>query len=157
TSTTPTTPGPPNPACSPRPQPCTTPTTNTFVWDSSAGLPEAIGVGAYAYIYGPSGLPTEQLGPNGSILYYLQNRQGSTIALTDTKGHVVARYSYGPYGSLICGANTPPTMPLGNLPPCLPSPPSSPQPPAQCLPASAHSPVGPPPCLVQAISANPFL
>ena len=66
-----------------------------------------IGVNGYYYIY-VAGLPIEQIAPDGTILYYLHNRQGSTVALTDQQGNVVARYSYSPYGSLICGPNTPP-------------------------------------------------
>ncbi|EQD69065.1 hypothetical protein B1B_05483, partial [mine drainage metagenome] len=64
-----------------------------------------------AYIYGPGGMPVEQLGPNGSVLYYLLDRQGSTIALTDESGHVLARYAYSAYGSLTCGPDPGPGLP----------------------------------------------
>ena len=103
---------------------CTTTSTTSFSWDSSSGMPEMVGVGSYSYVYGPTGTPTEQIGPHGSTLYYLYNRQGSTIALTDSSGHVVARYAYTPYGSLTCGPFTHPnTSP--NSPPCHPLPPLS--------------------------------
>jgi RHS repeat-associated protein len=116
-------------------------------------MPEMVGVGSYSYVYGPTGTPTEQIGPNGSILYYLYNRQGSTIALADSSGHVVARYSYTPYGSLTCGPFIHPnTSP--NSQPCHPLPPS---PPAACPPASTNAKAGPPPCLSRAIQANHFL
>ena len=62
-----------------------------------------VGVSSYAYVYSPTGTPTEQIGPHGSILYYLYDRQGSTVALADSDGHVVARYAYTPYGSRACG------------------------------------------------------
>ena len=117
-----------------------------------SSIPEAVQVNGYSYIYA-GGLPTEQIGPNGSVLYYLEDRQGSTVALTDSSGQVVVRYSYSPYGSLICGPNTPPnTQP--NQPPCHPAPPT---PPAACPPPSQHSPAGHPPCLSKAIAANHFL
>ena len=133
-------------------QSCSTTSTTSFSWNTASSIPEMIGVNGYAYIYA-GGLPTEQIGPNGSVLYYLQDRQGSTVALTDQQGNVVARYSYSPYGTLTCGPNTPPnTQP--NQPLCHPAPPT---PPAACPPPSQHSPAGPPPCLSRAIAANHFL
>ena len=111
---------------------------------------EAIGVNGYSYVYA-GGLPVEQIAPDGTILYYIENRQGSTVALTDSTGKVVARYAYSAYGSLICGPFTHPNTPP-NSPPCHPSPP-----PAACPPASQHSPVGLPPCIARAIAANHFL
>ena len=113
---------------------------------------EAIGVNGYSYVYA-GGLPVEQIAPDGTILYYIENRQGSTVALTDSTGKVVARYAYSAYGSLICGPFTHPNTPP-NSPPYHPSPPT---PPAACPPAATKSPVGPPPCIARAISANHFL
>ncbi len=113
---------------------------------------EAIGVNGYSYVYA-GGLPVEQIAPDGTILYYIENRQGSTVALTDSTGKVVARYAYSAYGSLICGPFTHPNTPP-NSPPCHPSPPT---PPAACPPAATKSPVGPPPCIARAIAANHFL
>jgi len=163
-SETSTTTGPPGPACkSPVPpspsQPpvsppqlpsCATTTTTAFTWNVAGSLPTAIEVGAYYYVYGPSGTPIEQIGPSSGVLFYLANRQGSTIALSDAKGQVVARYAYSAYGSLICGPSTPP----GASPPCQPG---SPVPPTSCPGASAKSPAGAPPCLARAIGANRFL
>ena len=156
TQTSPPSCPPPTPPAHPTPppsqKPCSTTSTTSFSWNTASSIPEMIGVNGYAYIYA-GGLPTEQIGPNGSVLYYLQDRQGSTVALTDSSGQVVARYSYSPYGTLTCGPNTPPnTQP--NQPPCHPGPPT---PPAACPPPSQHSPAGPPPCLSKAIAANHFL
>ena len=135
----------------PAPVPCAT--TTGFTWNTASSIPTAIEVGSYYYVYGPQGTPIEQIGPNGSTLSYLANREGSTVALTDSTGKVVARYAYSAYGSLICGPFTHPnTSP--NSPPCHPSPPT---PPAACPPASQHSPVGPSPCTTRAIAANHFL
>ena len=94
----------------------------------------------------------EHIAPNGSVLSYLANREGSTVALTDSTGKVVAHYAYSAHGSIICGPITSPgTTPSGTLsptssPPCHPSPPA---PPATCPTASQHSPVGHPPCLTR--------
>ena len=70
-------------------------------------------------------------------------------------------YTYGAYGSIICicGPITSPGTTLSgtlppNSPPCHPSPPT---PPAACPTTSQHSPVGHPPCIARAISANHFL
>ena len=155
TQTSPPSCAPPTPPAHPTPpsqQPCGTTSTTSFSWNTASSIPEMIGVNGYAYIYA-GGLPTEQIGPNGSVLYYLEDRQGSTVALTDQQGNVVARYSYSPYGTLTCGPNTPPnTQP--NQPPCHPTPPT---PPAACPPPSQHSHAVPPPCLSKAIAANHFL
>ncbi len=108
----------------------------------------------------PLGMPVKQICPNGSILSYLANREGSTVALTDSTGKVVACYAYSAHGSIICGPITSPgTTPSGTLSPTssLPCHPSPPTPPAACPPAATKSPVGPPPCIARAIAANHFL
>ena len=165
-SETSTTTGPPGPSCAPAPPAgarppeshradpsCTTTTTTAFTWSVAGSIPAAVQVGAYYYVYGPGGAPIEQIGPNASTLSYLANRQGSTVALVDTKGQVVARYAYSAYGSLTCGPRAKP----GASPRCHPSPADPPVPPATCPAASANSPAGPPPCTARAIAANRFL
>ncbi len=138
--------------------------TTSFSWNSVFSIPGAIAVNGYSYVYA-GGLPVEHIAPNGSVLSYLANREGSTVALTDSTGKVVAHYAYSAYGSLICGRTTPSgvsasgtlspaTSPPISSPPCHPSPPT---PPAACPPPSQHSPVGPPPCIARAIAANHFL
>ena len=133
--------------------------TTSFSWNSVFSIPGAIAVNGYSYVYA-GGLPVEHIAPNGSVLSYLANREGSTVALTDSTGKVVAHYAYSAHGSIICGPITSPgTTPSGTLsptssPPCRPSPPA---PPATCPTASQHSPVGHPPCIARAIAANHFL
>ena len=103
---------------------------------------------------GPLDMPLEQIGPNRSVLYYLANRQGSTVALADTRGQVVARYAYSPYGSLLCGSG--PLTSRGVASGC--SPLSAPEPPG-CPPGAAQPPnvlPGIEPCLSRAIAANHF-
>ena len=133
---------------------CTSSTTTAFTWDTAGSLPLAVGVGSYYYVYGPTGLPLEQIGSNRSVLYYLANRQGSTVALADTRGQVVARYAYSPYGSLLCGSG--PLTSRGVASGC--SPLSAPKPPG-CPPGAAQPPnvlPGIEPCLSRAIAANHF-
>ncbi len=73
----------------------------TMSWNTASSIPEAISVNGYFYLYA-GGLPMEQISQNGTILYYLHNRQGSTIGLVDSSGQLVASYGYSPYGTLIC-------------------------------------------------------
>ncbi|MGH9305472.1 MAG: RHS repeat-associated core domain-containing protein, partial [Acidimicrobiales bacterium] len=56
--------------------------------------------GTTDYVYGPNGLPLEQIDSSGRVFYYLHDQLGSTRALTDSSGAVVATYTYGPYGQL---------------------------------------------------------
>jgi RHS repeat-associated protein len=74
--------------------------TSQFVWDMSGTLPLLLKDGATAYVYGPGGLPLEQI--NGSTTYYFHHDQlGSTRLLTDATGATPASYTYDPYGNLI--------------------------------------------------------
>ncbi|MCL4443280.1 MAG: hypothetical protein M1456_04205, partial [Actinobacteria bacterium] len=138
--------------------------TTSFSWNSVFSIPGAIAVNGYSYVYA-GGLPVEHIAPNGSVLSYLANREGSTVALTDSTGKVVAHYAYSAYGSIICGPITSPgTTPSGTLSPATSPPISSPlcrpsphAPPTACPPPSQRSPVGPPPCLARSIAANHFL
>ena len=79
---------------------CGAPTTSeTFTWDVSASLPLALTDGSTDYVYGPGGLPLEQI--NGSTtLWYHHDQIGSTRAITDASGAVKATYTLDPYGSV---------------------------------------------------------
>lgn len=69
-------------------------------WDLSGGLPLMIQDGANSYLYGPEGVPIEQVTATGQAHYYHHDQLGSTRALTDQDGQPVATYSYTPYGAL---------------------------------------------------------
>jgi len=71
-----------------------------LTWDTNEKVPELIGVGKSFYITGPAGLPLEEITASGAVLFYEHDALGSTRALTNTKGQVVARYSYSPYGEM---------------------------------------------------------
>ena len=58
-----------------------------------------------AYVYGPDGLPLEQLTASGTV-YYHHDQLGSTRALTNGSGTVVASYTYDPYGNLTASTGT---------------------------------------------------
>ena len=72
-------------------------TTTQQTWDVSGELPLLIADGATNYIYGPGGMPIEQVAGT-TTLYYHQDQLGSTRALTDTTGATVATYTYDSYG-----------------------------------------------------------
>lgn len=70
--------------------------TATFVWDA-ASTPNLLSDGTNSYLYGPSGLPIEQLGGGGSF-WYVHDQIGSTTALLTAAGAVAGSYAYTPYG-----------------------------------------------------------
>lgn len=66
----------------------------SFTWDVSANL---LSDGANRYLYGPGGLPIEQVGPAGTV-FFVHDQVGSTRALLSSTGAVAGTYSYTPYG-----------------------------------------------------------
>jgi RHS repeat-associated protein len=79
--------------------------TSQFVWDVAA-LPLLLKDGSTAYLYGPGGLPLEQI--NGSGALWLHHDQlGSTRLVTDSSGTSQATYSFDPYGKLSASTGTP--------------------------------------------------
>ncbi|HEY3567277.1 MAG TPA: DUF6531 domain-containing protein [Thermoanaerobaculia bacterium] len=86
-------------------------TATPFTWDTRSHLPLLLADGTTSYVYGPGGLPLEQVTASGT-LYYHQDQLGSTRALTNASGAVVATYSYDPYGNL-SGSTGTVTNPFG--------------------------------------------
>ena len=80
-------------------------TTTSETWDISTTVPTLLMDGVTAYIYGPDGLPLEQVTASGT-LYYHHDQLGSTRALTNSSGTVVASYTYDPYGNLTASTGT---------------------------------------------------
>jgi RHS repeat-associated protein len=85
-------------------------TTTQFSWDRSGGLPlllqERAGTSTTSYLYGPGGLPLEQITPTGTAYWYHHDQLGSTRALTDSTGTPQATYTYDPYGNLTTSTGT---------------------------------------------------
>jgi RHS repeat-associated protein len=74
-------------------------TSEAFSWDVSGGLPLMIVDGSQSFVYGPGGLPLEQV--SGTAATWLHHDQiGSTRLLTDASGSVLATYTFDPYGNL---------------------------------------------------------
>lgn len=88
-------------------------TSESFVWGSSGpgATPRLLVDGSTDYVYGPGGLPLEQVSGT-TVLYYLHDQLGSTRALTSSSGSVVATYTYDPYGN-VTGSTGTVTNPVG--------------------------------------------
>jgi RHS repeat-associated protein len=71
-----------------------------FVWDLSESPELLLSDGADSYVYGPGGLPVEQIS-NEEVPTYLHHDQlGSTRLLTNASGEVAGTFTYGAYGAL---------------------------------------------------------
>ena len=74
-------------------------TTTPFTWDTEATVPLLLFDGATSYLYGPGGLPLEQI--NGATLDYFHHDQlGSTTMLTSATGTKLSTFVYDSYGIL---------------------------------------------------------
>jgi RHS repeat-associated protein len=76
----------------------------TFTWNRASGLPMLLaqtqaGIGVTYFVYGPGGLPVEQINPDGTTLWLHHDQIGSTRTATDATGAAVATWSYDPYGN----------------------------------------------------------
>ena len=72
--------------------------TYPMFWDSTPDLPLLIRGGQDYFIYGPDGLPFEQI-TVGNATYYHHDQLGSTRVITNPSGEVTGTYRYGPNGS----------------------------------------------------------
>lgn len=81
-------------------------TTINFAWDFSQGLLLLLTDGSAMYVYGPGGLPIEQVDSQGNVLYLHADQLGSTRLLTDPTGAVVATYTYDAYGNTTAKTGT---------------------------------------------------
>ncbi len=88
--------------------------TNYLAWDNAeAGIPFLLSNESYSFIYGPGGVPIEQINNStGAVLYLHHDQQGSTRLITGSTGKVEGTFTYGPYGELTGSTGTA-TTPLG--------------------------------------------
>lgn len=87
-------------------------TTSHLTWDQSSRLPLLLSDGQASYIYGPGGLPIEQVSSKGTPTFYHHDQLGSTRVLTDASGTVTATFTYGAYGTAVGSTGTQ-TTPFG--------------------------------------------
>lgn len=74
-------------------------TTTAHTWDTSGALPLVIQDNTTNYLYTPGGQLLAQIA-GSTVTYYHHDQQGSTRALTNSGGTVIATYTYDPYGIL---------------------------------------------------------
>lgn len=86
--------------------------TRHLAWDLSSSLPLLLDDGERSYIYGPDGLPVEQITAKEESTYLHHDQLGSTRILTGQSGDATASFSYAPYGGLEASTGTA-TTPLG--------------------------------------------
>jgi RHS repeat-associated protein len=83
-----------------------------FTWDTAEELPLILEDETNSYIYGPGGLPIEQIPTTGEPLFLHHDQQGSTRLLTNTTGTTETAYTYTPYGRLEATSGMTATTPL---------------------------------------------
>jgi RHS repeat-associated protein len=86
-------------------------TTSYFAWDTTEGIPLILNDGTNNYIYGPGGLPIEQINTGGTTQYLHHDQAGSTRLLTGSTGTVEGKCTYSAYGTPTCEGTA--TTPLG--------------------------------------------
>ncbi len=70
-----------------------------FIWDTEATTPRILADLAHTFVYGPNGLPVEQMTlTTDEVLYLHEDQLGSVRLATDQSGKVVATVTYSPYG-----------------------------------------------------------
>jgi len=87
-------------------------TTSSFTWDEQTAAHLLLADGANSYLYGPTGLPIEQISQTGVPSYLHHDQLGSTRLITSSTGSTVGSFTYNPYGSLNSSTGTV-TTPLG--------------------------------------------
>lgn len=80
--------------------------------DLSGGLPLLLDDGQASYVYGPGGLPIEQIDAEEAPTYYHHDRLGSTRMLTNASGEATAKFTYDTYDGLEASSG-PQTTPVG--------------------------------------------
>jgi len=81
-------------------QPCQATGSTQFAWDVAGPLPFLLDDGSTAYIYGPNGLPLEQVTAS-STLWFHHDQVGSTRLVTDSTGVSQATYTFDAFGTVV--------------------------------------------------------
>ncbi|MGE5700815.1 MAG: IPT/TIG domain-containing protein [Arthrospira platensis] len=75
--------------------------TRNVTWDENASTPAILDDQTASYVYGPDGLPLEQIDDaSGKVNYFFHDAIGSTRMLIDNTGATAATFKYTPYGDL---------------------------------------------------------
>jgi RHS repeat-associated protein len=73
--------------------------TTDLVWDLSESPGLLLSDGTDSYLYGPGGMPFEQISSGEEPTYLHHDQLGSTRLLTNSSGEASATFTYGPYGA----------------------------------------------------------
>ena len=74
--------------------------TQNFVWDTTASVPQVLMDATNAYLYGPSGTPFEQINlSTGAPTYLVADALGSVRAVVGSTGSLTASTSYDAWGN----------------------------------------------------------
>ena len=82
--------------------------TSPFVWDPSSTVPVLLSDQAHSFVYGPGGLPLEQI-TGSSVLWLHHDQLGSTRLVTSANGSMAGKFWYSPYGVLTPSSGAPAT------------------------------------------------
>jgi RHS repeat-associated protein len=85
--------------------PCTAGGTTQYLWNVAGSLPLLLKDGTTSYVYGPGGLPLEQIA-GSATLWYHHDQIGSTRLVTNSTGVSQATYTFDPYGGLASSTGT---------------------------------------------------
>jgi len=77
----------------------------SFVWDEAGPLPLLVSDGSTSYVYGPGGLPVEQIS-SGNAFFYHHDQLGSSRVLSDSTGAARDTWTYDPYGNVVSSTGT---------------------------------------------------
>ncbi|HEX5853389.1 MAG TPA: RHS repeat-associated core domain-containing protein, partial [Solirubrobacteraceae bacterium] len=86
--------------------------TTYMAWNTTEPIPLLLTDTTNSYIYGPNGLPTEQISSGGTITYLHHDQAGSTRLITSSTGTKTASFTYDAYGNTTGTTGTAKT-PLG--------------------------------------------
>jgi RHS repeat-associated protein len=86
-------------------------TTTYLAWDMAEGLPQILSDGTNSYIYGPAGVPVEQISGAETPTYLHHDQQGSIRLLTGSAGTTTGSITFDAYGNKVESTGT--TTPLG--------------------------------------------
>jgi len=87
-------------------------TTHYLTWGLSSTLPLLLSDGQNSYIYGPGGLPVEQISSKEAATYLHHDQLGSSRLLTGNSGEATATFTFSPYGALEASTGSS-TTPIG--------------------------------------------
>ncbi len=87
-------------------------TASFLTWNPTGGLPLLLNDTTNSYIYGPGGLPVEQISSSGTVTYLHHDQQGSIRLLTGATGTVTGSTTFDAYGNKTGSTGTG-TTPLG--------------------------------------------